>query len=292
MGDETPNFNLYRPSESEDGWAQEVNDNFTTIDSTLRTDEAVQDIVGNLIQANGNISVTYDDGNDVLTVDTSALNTGEVEDAVAALVTEGNAISVNYDDSNDALSIGVDESALSFYDGTNLTADVDNQSVSTDSATVGDKTEELVEKREISTTTSEVIALDEVLDESTGTEILVGFWMYTSEPNFVRLRLNENNGQNYDYVTQSASGNAGTTGATEFQLADTSGARSFFGHYRISRPRGRTAIVGDGRVDNLGNGQEVLVNGEFDVITPVSSVEILFDSTLGSGLIEVRRVSR
>lgn len=93
--------------------------------------EAVQDIVGALLAANGNISVTYDDAGDVLTIDTSALNTEEVEDAVAALVTAGNAITVNYDDANDALSIGVDESALSFYDGTNLTAPVDNESVST-----------------------------------------------------------------------------------------------------------------------------------------------------------------
>jgi len=94
--------------------------------------EAVQDIVGALVQANGNISVTYDDAGNVLTIDTAALNTEEVEDAVAALVTAGNAITVNYDDANDALSIGVDESALSFYDGTNLTAPVDNESVSTE----------------------------------------------------------------------------------------------------------------------------------------------------------------
>jgi hypothetical protein len=101
--------------------------------------EAVEDIVGGLIQANGNITVNYDDGNNVLTVDTSALNTEEVEDAVASLVTAGNAITVNYDDGADALSIGVDESGLSFYDGTNLTAPVDNASVSTDNATVNNE---------------------------------------------------------------------------------------------------------------------------------------------------------
>lgn len=98
----------------------------------IRTDEQIQDVVGGLIQANGNISVTYDDANDVLTVDTSALNEEEVEDAVASLITAGNAITVNYDDVNDSLSIAVDESSLSFYDGTNLTANVDNQSVITD----------------------------------------------------------------------------------------------------------------------------------------------------------------
>lgn len=103
----------------------------------IRTNEEIQDVVGGLIQANGNISVTYDDGNNVLTVDTNALNEEEVEDAVAALVSAGNAITVNYDDANDALSIAVDESNLSFYDGTNLTANVDNQSVSTDEEVIG-----------------------------------------------------------------------------------------------------------------------------------------------------------
>jgi hypothetical protein len=96
--------------------------------------EAVEDIVDGLLQASGNIALSYDDGNNTLTIDTSALNTEEVEDAVAALVTAGNAITVNYDDGNDSLSIAVDESSLSFYDGTNLTANVDNQSVSTDRA--------------------------------------------------------------------------------------------------------------------------------------------------------------
>ena len=104
---------------------------------TPQTD-AVQDIVGALIQANGNISVTYDDENEVLTIDTSALNTEEVEDAVAELVTAGNAVTVNYDDDAGTLSIGVDESALSFYDGTNLTAPVDNQSVDTEGLTIDD----------------------------------------------------------------------------------------------------------------------------------------------------------
>jgi len=98
--------------------------------------EAVQDIVGALVTGGTNVTVTYDDVGDVLTVDTSALNEEEVEDAVGALVTAGNAITVNYDDAADTLSIGVDESALSFYDGTNLTADVDNGSVNTGAATL------------------------------------------------------------------------------------------------------------------------------------------------------------
>jgi len=87
--------------------------------------EAVEDVVGGLLNGGTNISLNYDDGNNVLTVNTSALNQEEVEDAVASLVTAGNAITVNYDDNADALSIDVNESALSFYDGTNLTADID-----------------------------------------------------------------------------------------------------------------------------------------------------------------------
>jgi len=118
----------------EDGGSDEVDVSGLSgvlADAQTPQTEAVQDIVGALIQANGNITTTYDDANDTLTIDTTALNEEEVEDAVAALVTAGNAITVNYDDANDALSIAVDESALSFYDGTNLTANVDNESVST-----------------------------------------------------------------------------------------------------------------------------------------------------------------
>jgi len=75
--------------------------------------------------------LSYDDANDILTIDTTALNQEEVEDTVAGLVTAGTAITVNYDDANDALSIGVNESALSFYDGSVLTANVDNGSTGT-----------------------------------------------------------------------------------------------------------------------------------------------------------------
>jgi len=123
----------------EDGGSDEVDVSGLSgvlADAQTPQTEAVQDIVGALIQANGNITTTYDDANDTLTIDTTALNEEEVEDAVAALVTAGNAITVNYDDANDALSIAVDESALSFYDGTNLTANVDNESVSTTTLTV------------------------------------------------------------------------------------------------------------------------------------------------------------
>jgi len=87
--------------------------------------EAVEDVVGGLLNGGTNVSLNYDDASNVLTVNTSALNQEEVEDAVASLVTAGNAITVNYDDNADALSIDVNESALSFYDGTNLTADID-----------------------------------------------------------------------------------------------------------------------------------------------------------------------
>jgi hypothetical protein len=110
--------------------------------------EAVEDIVAALLAAGDKVGLTYDDSNGTLTIDTSALDEEEVEDAVAALVTAGNAITVNYDDANDALSIAVDESALSFYDGTNLTADVDNDSVNTGGLTVdgqpSDNHEELI----------------------------------------------------------------------------------------------------------------------------------------------------
>jgi len=124
----------------EDGGADELDVSGLSgvlADAQTPQTEAVQDIVGALVTGAGNVTVTYDDVGNVLTVDTSALNTEEVEDAVGALVTAGNAITVNYDDGANTLSVGVDESALSFYDGTNLTADVDNQSVSTDEVDIG-----------------------------------------------------------------------------------------------------------------------------------------------------------
>lgn len=93
--------------------------------------EAVEDIINGLLTGGTNITLSYDDANDILTIDTTALNQEEVEDTVAGLVTAGTAITVNYDDVNDALSIGVNESALSFYDGSVLTADVDNGSTGT-----------------------------------------------------------------------------------------------------------------------------------------------------------------
>jgi len=93
--------------------------------------EAVEDIINGLLAGGTNITLSYDDANDILTIDTTALNQEEVEDTVAGLVTAGTAITVNYDDANDALSIGVNESALSFYDGSALTANVDNGSTGT-----------------------------------------------------------------------------------------------------------------------------------------------------------------
>jgi len=70
-------------------------------------EEKVQDTVDALLTASGNISLTYDDGNDTLTVDTSALNTEETEDAVASLVASSSNLSWNYDDGNDTLTISL-----------------------------------------------------------------------------------------------------------------------------------------------------------------------------------------
>lgn len=101
-----------------------------------RTEENIEDIVGALVTGGTNVTATYDDGADTLTIDTSALNEEEVEDAVAALLSAGNAISLTYNDPGDTLTVAVDESALSFYDGTNLTADVDNEAVTTEDADI------------------------------------------------------------------------------------------------------------------------------------------------------------
>jgi len=113
MGSQTPNYNLYKPDEGENNWADEVNSNFDTIDSNLNTDEDIEDIVGALVAGGTNITATYDDGANTLTIDTSALDEEEVEDTVSNLITAGNAITVSYNDVGDSLTIGVDEGAIS-----------------------------------------------------------------------------------------------------------------------------------------------------------------------------------
>ena len=97
--------------------------------------ESVEDIVGALVSGGTNVSVSYDDGANVLTIDTTALNQEEVEDAVGSLVTANNAITTTYDDAANTLTVGLDESALSFFDGTNLTADVDATTATFDDMT-------------------------------------------------------------------------------------------------------------------------------------------------------------
>ncbi len=69
--------------------------------------EDVEDWIGSLVSGQGNISVTYDDGNDALLVDTSGLNQEEVKDAVAGLLSAGDNLSWNYDDSNDVLTVSL-----------------------------------------------------------------------------------------------------------------------------------------------------------------------------------------
>jgi len=190
----------------EDGGSDEVDVSGLSgvlADAQTPQTEAVQDIVGALIQANGNITTTYDDANDTLTIDTTALNEEEVEDAVAALVTAGNAITVNYDDANDALSIAVDESALSFYDGTNLTANVDNESVST------------VDLRsEAETPRDETInrSLDTWYQNTTSYPLKIMVWRGLAGGGRVELLLAINDSQSVGYVdTDSDSGDGTNT---------------------------------------------------------------------------------
>lgn len=51
--------------------------------------------------------------------------TESVEDIVSSLLIASGAITTTYDDAANTLTVGFDESALSFFDGTNLTANVD-----------------------------------------------------------------------------------------------------------------------------------------------------------------------
>lgn len=105
---------------------------------TKYTNEEAQDAVGNIISGSSNISVTYDDSNDVIDIDTSALNGEEVEDQVSSLLSAGTNISLSYDDANDTLTVGLTDtlSSLSidstaqylqeWYSSGNKRADIDS----------------------------------------------------------------------------------------------------------------------------------------------------------------------
>ena len=61
--------------------------------------------------------------------------TESVEDIVGALLLANGAITVSYDDANGKLTVGIDEAALSFFDGTDLTANVDATTATFDDMT-------------------------------------------------------------------------------------------------------------------------------------------------------------
>jgi len=82
----------------EDGGADELDVSGLSgvlADAQTPQTEAVEDIINGVLAAGTNITLSYDDENDILTIDTTALNQEEVEDTVAGLVTAGTAITVN-----------------------------------------------------------------------------------------------------------------------------------------------------------------------------------------------------
>lgn len=87
------------------------------------TDEAIQDIIPDLLVASGDLSISYDDANDELELDVQTLTTEEVQDTVNSLLASGNAIDLTYDDANDTLTADVTESDI---DLSNLTGDTDS----------------------------------------------------------------------------------------------------------------------------------------------------------------------
>jgi hypothetical protein len=71
------------------------------------TDEAIQDIIANLLVASGDLSMNYDDANDELELDVQTLTTEEVQDTVNSLLSAGDNISFSYDDGGNTLTIDV-----------------------------------------------------------------------------------------------------------------------------------------------------------------------------------------
>lgn len=78
-----------------------------------KTDEQIQDIVGDLVVGQNDANVTYDDVSNQLAIDISTLTNEQVEDIVGSLLTAGNATNLTYDDSGNTLTVDVDESAIS-----------------------------------------------------------------------------------------------------------------------------------------------------------------------------------
>jgi hypothetical protein len=83
-----------------------------------RTVEQIEDLVSSLVSGGTNVSVNYDDANDILKISSTNTDTQlsdeEVEDIVGGLITSGSGIeSVAYDDANNELTIEVLESNIS-----------------------------------------------------------------------------------------------------------------------------------------------------------------------------------
>ncbi|MFC6973651.1 hypothetical protein ACFQL1_01565 [Halomicroarcula sp. GCM10025709] len=68
-------------------------------------EEAVEDVVGGLAAAEGNISVSYDDAGNTLTIDTSALNDEEVRDEIGSTLSAGTGIDITVDDAGDTITV-------------------------------------------------------------------------------------------------------------------------------------------------------------------------------------------
>ncbi len=89
-------------------------------DGTIHhTMEAIQDVVGNLIQAGSNVSVTYDDENNQIQISSSYTDTNtqrsdeEIRDLTATFIKAGSNVSISHNDSGNELTITADLSASS-----------------------------------------------------------------------------------------------------------------------------------------------------------------------------------
>lgn len=105
--------------------AKDINDaqsNIVENSDSIRTDEEIQDVVGQLLKEGSNVSLSYDDSNNELTISATDTNLSdeEVEDIVGNLITGSGDTTVDYDDANNELTITTNTFSGDYNDLSNI----------------------------------------------------------------------------------------------------------------------------------------------------------------------------
>jgi hypothetical protein len=81
------------------------------------TSSDVECSIFDVLQASDKVSLAKDEANGTITINTSALDEEEVEDVVGVLLTGGSNITVSYDDDNDVITVALDSHGSSHEKG-------------------------------------------------------------------------------------------------------------------------------------------------------------------------------